>query len=349
MIDSIKFFELCEKFSENSLSKEEKNYLNELISNNPILKNEFIQNLEIIKKIKQLSEKKEIIKKIKSININFIKRKRRIKKIYTYTILWLITALIAISSTIITLQISGWFDFKQKLNKYINLSNKIKITIEKQGTLWDKLYPEKKEITITRGTAFLINNEGYLLTNKHIVIGQDSVFITNKKDSLFANIIYIDSLYDIAILKAKNVDQFKEKKIPYIINFSPSYLLSNKIFTLSFVKDKDIIFSEGFISSYTGYEDDTTMVQTSLSLNLGSSGSPIFNPKLEVIGIVCGKVFENNFSSFFIKTNYLKDIFNKLNINYKPNYKFYKSLTKKNKEEQITILADYIYKVETLQ
>ncbi|MBK9190098.1 MAG: trypsin-like peptidase domain-containing protein [Crocinitomicaceae bacterium] len=144
----------------------------------------------------------------------------------------------------------------------------------------------KKIIEPPLGTAFMISDDGYFLTSKHLTESYTQLILQNKETSrtFEALVVYEDSLLDFAILKCHPdiADDFSA--VPY--RFATNKVdLGKEVFTLGYPKN-DIVFTKGSVSSETGYKSDTNSFEVSMPANPGNSGAPLFSSDGELIGIV---------------------------------------------------------------
>jgi len=133
------------------------------------------------------------------------------------------------------------------------------------------------------GTAFFVNNRGYLLTNNHVVDECKIVNINYKDKDYDTQLVATDKTLDLALLKA-NV------RPKSFINFSdknPKKL--QKIYVAGYPFGKglsdDLKISSGIVSSLKGFEDDSNEIQIDAPINPGNSGGPIINDNGELIAI----------------------------------------------------------------
>ncbi len=344
-MNHIDFFELCEKYVYNQLNEEEKALLEKTINDNPRYKQTFYENVELLKTLKEHHQYHNFIENIKQAEktistIQSLKEKNITKIIFHYSSI----AAVSIIAVLFTLYISGWFSYKhQPLYNYKQLSSTITKITKNQQSLINKIFG-KEEITYLRGTAFLINNEGYLATSYHLIKDFDSVLVINASDtstSFHAKVIYTAPTEDLAILKITDSTFNSHRPIPYIINFAFEPELGQPLYSLGFSKNS-IVFGEGSISSYTGFNEDSLSFQLSIPTNPGNSGSPVFNNSGEIVGMICAKNFDKEGSSYAIKAQSIKKLVDSLNI----------SLPKKNnikflpRSKQIKSIMPFIYKIE---
>jgi len=136
------------------------------------------------------------------------------------------------------------------------------------------------------GTGFAINNEGYFVTSNHVVDGADSIYIQDRNGDYFkaAKLAY-DLTSDLAILKiVKKNFHFSKGEVPYTFATGKSDL-GTDIFTLGYPKN-DLFYSTGAISCRNGYNGNELQYTLELPAEHGQSGSPVFDAKGDVIGVL---------------------------------------------------------------
>lgn len=151
------------------------------------------------------------------------------------------------------------------------------------------------------GSAFAINNAGYIITSLHMINGADSVFVENRSfPRSTAKVVLTDPRLDIAILQIENKDAVKNWQVPFSLS-GKSTDVGEKVFTLGYPR-KDIVYGEGSLSSLSGYSNDTTMYQVSIPVNPGNSGGPLLDDQGNVIGVIRGKIANAEGTGFAIKS-----------------------------------------------
>jgi serine protease Do len=197
-----------------------------------------------------------------------------------------------------------------------------------------------------RATGFLLDGNGYIITNAHVVSGARNIIVENKKgEQFFAKALYANKLTDLAILKISDTAFKKINSLPYTFPRS-STELGEHIFTLGYPRE-EIVYGEGYLSAKSGYFGDTTSYQISISVNPGNSGGPVINKNGEIIGIISSKETNADGVVFAIKSKNIYEALKELkggdeNIKL-PSVNSLKGL---DRVLQIQKLEDYIYMVK---
>jgi S1-C subfamily serine protease len=161
------------------------------------------------------------------------------------------------------------------------------------------------------GTGFLIDANGLMVTNAHVVRNSRNIRVVNSKGEQFnAFVVRLDLDRDMAIIKIDD-DQFKPlNTLPYGIRKTSSDL-AEPVFTLGYPRD-EIVYGEGYLSARTGYNGDTLSCQIAIAANPGNSGGPVFNHNGEVIGILSTKEKQVEDAVFAVQSKYIFQLVNEL-------------------------------------
>ncbi len=135
------------------------------------------------------------------------------------------------------------------------------------------------------GSGFVIDGEGHILTNFHVVEGARQVEVTTSdKKKYKAQIVGTDPVHDLAVIQIPN------KSVPAAdIGDSKSLVVGQKVyaignpFGLSGTMTRGIISSIRSLKGQRGFIDEA--IQTDAAINPGNSGGPLLNAHGQVIGI----------------------------------------------------------------
>jgi serine protease Do len=144
---------------------------------------------------------------------------------------------------------------------------------------------------VSLGSGFIIDPEGYIVTNNHVIAEADEITVILQDDTeLKATIVGRDSRTDIAILKVKT-----DKKLPavewgdsssakvgdWVIAIGNPFGLGGTVTAgIISARARDISRRVGGVGDYV---DD--FIQTDASINVGNSGGPMFDMTGRVIGV----------------------------------------------------------------
>jgi serine protease Do len=134
------------------------------------------------------------------------------------------------------------------------------------------------------GSGFIVSQDGYILTNAHVVENADEVTVkTTDRREYTAKVIGVDEQTDVALLKieAKNLptvklgDPAKLRPGEWVVAIGSPFGFENSV-TAGIVSATSRAMPGG---NYTPF------IQTDVAVNPGNSGGPLFNMNGEVVGI----------------------------------------------------------------
>ena len=176
----------------------------------------------------------------------------------------------------------SWYFINDNNNKLVSAADKsissvVTISSSTQGNL---SYSNNKS---GMGSGVIFSKEGYIVTNLHIISG-DEIYIKLEDGNNFpASIIGVDQNTDIAVLKIIPDEKLKP------INFADSdeLKIGDDVLAIGNPYGIGISVSNGIISA-TGRDYGNPylqLIQTDAAINPGNSGGPLINSNGEVIGI----------------------------------------------------------------
>ncbi|WP_158000848.1 MULTISPECIES: serine protease [unclassified Pseudoalteromonas] len=136
---------------------------------------------------------------------------------------------------------------------------------------------------ISTGTGFFISNDGYVLTNSHVIEGSSNISIIRHGKSVSASLVDHDPSNDIALLKVDKVveglpielkNKTKQGTAIAILGYPNIGLQGN---------EQKATF--GYVNANSGIQGDTRYFQIDSPIQPGNSGSPVVNDQGVVIGI----------------------------------------------------------------
>ncbi len=148
---------------------------------------------------------------------------------------------------------------------------------------------QSMEATVT-GSGFILTEDGYIVTNYHVVEDAASVTVTTQDDKEFsATVIGHDSTADMALLKvdAEELQAVTLGSSSELIIGDMVVAIGNPLGTLN--ATQTVGYISGINRQISSENNYTTMLQTDAAINSGNSGGPLFNMKGEVVGITTAK------------------------------------------------------------
>jgi serine protease Do len=138
------------------------------------------------------------------------------------------------------------------------------------------------------GSGFIVDEDGYIMTNNHVVIDSDEIHVKLSDGIEFpATIVGIDPKTDLALLKIN-----AKKKLPAVSFASPSKTRVGDVviaignpFGFGGTVTTGIISSQGRDLGINQDELVDDFIQTDAAINTGNSGGPLFNIEGKVIGL----------------------------------------------------------------
>jgi len=196
-------------------------------------------------------------------------------------------------------------------------------------------------------SGFIFSKEGFIVTNHHVIDGAKRIAIDVKLGeewkSVEAEVVAFDAASDLAILKIDPKAIGHIRSIPYSINPDPANL-GTKVFTLGFpetdVLGSELKFTEGSVSSRSGFKGNVTTYQISVPLHPGNSGGPLFNEEGDLIGVVNSGVQSMQNVSYGVKASYLVDMIKSMDNG--PKIPTQNDLEKMSQIERIKALSELV-------
>lgn len=160
------------------------------------------------------------------------------------------------------------------------------------------------------GSGVIISNDGYIVTNNHVIDGASKIMIKLKNSDVYeASVVGKSSEYDIAVLK---IDANDLQSV--ILGDSEKLVVGDTAVVVGNPLGSGATVTNGIISALDREIDlgDSIMnlLQTNAAVNPGNSGGGLFNGKGELVGIVVAKSAGEDIEGigFAIPIDDIKDI-----------------------------------------
>jgi len=147
------------------------------------------------------------------------------------------------------------------------------------------------------GSGFFINDEGFLITNFHVIEGetQISVEVYHQKNGQLepktykqVRIVALNKFQDVALLKIDDKDTPKFKFVA--LGSSDPLAVGDHVFAIGSPLGLERTVTEGILSTKTRQLQGDLYLQTTAQINPGNSGGPLFNLAGEVVGMTNMKI-----------------------------------------------------------
>ena len=144
--------------------------------------------------------------------------------------------------------------------------------------------PQQEEQEVQRGvgSGFIISDDGYVLTNAHVVEGADEVTVTlTDRREFKAKVLGSDRRSDVALLKVSATN------LPYLRTGDSSKIrVGEWVIAIGSPFNLDNTVTAGIISAKSRDTGEyLPLIQSDVAVNPGNSGGPLINMRGEVIGI----------------------------------------------------------------
>lgn len=143
------------------------------------------------------------------------------------------------------------------------------------------------------GSGFIINQQGYIITNFHVVQGQKHINITRFKKSgqelkrvIYKNvrIVALDPFHDLAVLQVE--EDLGQLSRPMVLSPDDRVEVGEKAFVIGNPMGLERSVTEGVVSHTGRNFAGKVFLQVDAAINPGNSGGPLFNSRGQVIGVI---------------------------------------------------------------
>jgi len=147
------------------------------------------------------------------------------------------------------------------------------------------------------GSGFIINEEGYLITNFHVIENETQISVEvyhqksgqlERKSYKHVKIIAINKFSDLALLKIEDQDAPSFAKV--LLGDSDALSVGERVFAIGSPMGLERTVTEGIVSTKTRPMQGELYLQTTAQINPGNSGGPLFDLRGEVVGVTNMKI-----------------------------------------------------------
>lgn len=200
-------------------------------------------------------------------------------------------------------------------------------SIKAQNIDSEKLFEiAKKGITLIKvegigqGSGFLVNDNGYIITNYHVIEGAEyqpnriKVIFENNEQHYVTNVLDYDKEIDLALLKISKVST--QQSLPILAEKEAKQ--GSDVATIGNPLGQGFTITAGIISNTNPKNAPNYVLQTNVAINSGNSGGALLNKNGQVVGVIVAKLVGTSIEGFgfAIKVNYLRAMLNKNNVPY---------------------------------
>ena len=142
------------------------------------------------------------------------------------------------------------------------------------------------------GSGFIVHEDGYLITNFHVVEGQKHFTVTQfvQEGAELKRVIHdrvrivaLDVFHDLAVLQ---IEGAHEKPFPKVVLSLDEPVYGESVFVIGNPAGLERTVTEGILSHTGRLFEGCLYLQIDASVNPGNSGGPLFNGHGQVIGVV---------------------------------------------------------------
>ncbi len=165
------------------------------------------------------------------------------------------------------------------------------------------------------GSGFIISEDGWIVTNAHVVQGETEVTVTvfkkvecqiERKVYEKVKIVSINPVVDLALLQIDAAELGDTKLTKVYLGEIDAVKQGQTVFAIGAPQGLERSVSEGIVSTTNRENNGMVYIQTTAQVNPGNSGGPLFNKNGEVVGVVAWKVLFSEGLNFAIPINYVQ-------------------------------------------
>jgi len=161
----------------------------------------------------------------------------------------------------------------------------------------------------SQGTGFIISEDGYIVTNYHVMEGANAAtVISSDNENHLVILVGFDQELDLALLKIEgNYNKLE-------LENSNNVQVGEKVIAIGNPLGLQFSVSQGIISAISreGPNGLDAYIQTDAALNPGNSGGPLINTEGKVVGINNFKLGDSESLGFALESNFIRGGINEI-------------------------------------
>ena len=168
------------------------------------------------------------------------------------------------------------------------------------------------------GSGFIINEQGYCVTNYHVVERETRIAVTlfyktagmdfTRRRIDKVKILALNPFLDLALIQIPVPKGLKLK--PVYLADDGDYKEGDMVFAIGNPLGLERSISQGIVSTRNRNFGGLVYIQTTTQINPGNSGGPLFNSRGQVVGVTNMKLLRGEGLGFAIPVSYLKHFLN---------------------------------------
>ncbi|MBI1842010.1 MAG: trypsin-like peptidase domain-containing protein [Verrucomicrobia bacterium] len=164
------------------------------------------------------------------------------------------------------------------------------------------------------GSGFILNDEGFLITNFHVIEGETQISVEvyhqspkgqlERRQYKKVRIVAMNKFQDLTLLKIEDEGAPKFKRV--LIGSADALGQGERVFAIGSPLGFERTVTEGIVSTKSRAVQGNLFLQTTAQINPGNSGGPLFNLRGEVVGVTNMKITFNEGLGFAIPSEQVK-------------------------------------------
>ncbi len=172
-------------------------------------------------------------------------------------------------------------------------------------------FPRRRFKERSLGSGFIINREGYILTNNHVIENAQEISVRLEDVKEYkAKVVGRDPKTDVAVIKIDGIEGVE----PMVLGDSDKLRVGDWVMAIGNPFGLDHTVTAGIVSAkgrFIGQGSYDNFIQTDAAINPGNSGGPLINLRGEVVGIntaIFSRTGGNIGIGFAIPINLVKEL-----------------------------------------